>query len=534
MKGVLRKVGAYAQNLIGIYVRISRDENGENSETIENQRGLLFEYARSRRLGEVVSVYTDDNVSGSAFERAGLTRLKEDVLSGRINIVLLKDLSRLGRNNAKTLQWIDFLEEYGVRILTADGRYDSLIDNETLGIETWANERYIRDISRKIRASLHFKINRGEYVGKAPFGYKKSENERNRLVIDEAEAETVRLIYRLYRAGMGYTAVARYLDAMKSPSPEGIGWNRISVRRILCSDVYIGNTVQGVSEKISFKSRKTRRLPKSEWVRTEGTHQGIVSLEEFTEVQRLRQQKNEGRELHRGGTHTLKGVIRCGGCGSSMYARTRAGGAAYVCGNYARNGSAACSSHFVYENEITRFICDELLRIFDAGRSRKELSERFGEWLDSADSQREGNDALQKKLEACRRKQELLYKDRLEGLISAELFGRMNKKLEERLGMLSEKQKLSACADRGMETYTGLLAEAEQNLRDGILSNEIVRVAVKSITVFDRGEYAPGLDEGAVHEAETETVADPGAAGERSNADAAAFAEGAIVIDFRF
>ena len=500
-----------AQNLIGIYVRISRDENGENSETIENQRELLIEYVRSRQLGEVFAVYTDDNVSGSAFERIGLTKLKEDALAGRINMVMLKDLSRLGRNNAKTLQWIDFLEEYGVRILTADGRYDSLLDNETLGIETWANERYIRDISRKIRASLHFKIRKGEYLGKAPFGYKKSENERNKLAIDEAEAETVRLIYRLYRSGMGYTAVAKYLDGMECSSPEGLGWNRISVRRILCSDVYIGNTVQGVSEKISFKSKKTRRLPKSQWVITEGTHQGIVAREEFMEVQRLRQQKNEGRELHKGVAHTLKGVIRCGGCGSSMYARERGGGVAYVCGNYSRNGSSACSSHFVYEDVIVRNICNELSNIFADEKCRNELVQKLGEWLNCAIAANDGFDELKVKLEACRRKQELLYKDRLEGLISAELFSRTNMKLEERLGTLSQKLKQASYMPRGGERHLDLISEAEQNLRDGKLTNEIVRHAVKHITVYDQGEYLPEADE-----------------------DVSAEAAGVIVIDFSF
>ncbi len=512
---------AFAQNLIGIYVRISRDENGENFETVENQRELLLEYAGSRQLGEVFAVYTDDNVSGSAFERKGLARLRDDVLAGRINILLLKDLSRLGRNNSKTLQWIDFLEEYGIRILTADGRYDSLLDNDTVGIETWANERYIRDISRKIRSCLHFKIRRGEYLGKAPFGYKKSDNEKNRLVIDDTEAETVKLIYRLYRSGLGYTAVADRLNSGGRPSPGGMGWNRISVRRVLCSDVYIGNTVQGVSEKISFKSKKTRRLPRSEWVRTEGTHQGIISSEEFAEVQTLRQQKNMDKVLHRGGIHILKGVIRCGGCGSGMYARSRAGGAAYVCGNYARNGSAACSSHFVYEDGIVKYICNELSKIFSKEKDRNELAQKLGEWLELTVGRKEGQAELQRKIAALRKKQELLYRDRLEGVVSAELFGRMNSKLEERLGMLAEELEQVLTAPRQREMCLKLVGEAEKSLVEGRLSNEIVRLSVKSITVFEHDEY-------------DRFITLEKAAGEACGSEGTAGSEGAIVIDFRF
>lgn len=512
---------AFTQKMIGIYVRISRDENGENFETVENQRELLLEYAGSRQLGEVFTVYTDDNVSGSAFERKGLARLKEDVLAGRINIVLLKDLSRLGRNNSKTLQWIDFLEEYGIRILTADGRYDSLLDNDTVGIETWANERYIRDISRKIRSCLHFKIRRGEYLGKAPFGYKKSENEKNKLVIDDTRVETVKLIYRLYRSGLGYTAVADRLNSGAHPSPEGMGWNRISVRRVLCSDVYIGNTVQGVSEKISFKSKKTRRLPRSEWVRTEGTHQGIISSEEFMEVQTLRQQKNTDKALHRGGIHILKGVIRCGGCGSGMYARSRAGGTAYVCGNYSRNGSAACSSHFVYEDEIVKYICNELSIIFSKEKERNELAQKLGEWIELTGGRKEGQAELKRKIAALRKKQELLYRDRLEGVVTAELFGRMNSKLEERLGLLTEELEQVLAAPQQREMCLKLVGAAENSLMEGKLSNEIARLSIKSITVYEHDEYAS-------------FIASEKAAGEVCGSEGTAGPEGAIVIDFRF
>ena len=170
-----------------------------------------------------------------------------------------------------------------------------------VGIETWVNERYVRDISRKIRASLRFKIQKGEYLGKAPFGYRKSCIEKNRLVIDESEAYIVRLIYRLYLSGMGYTAISKYLEEKGYGSPRNKGWNRITVRRILCSRVYIGDTVQGVSEKVSFKSKKTRRLPESRWVITEGTHDALIPRKMFDEVQALRQSR-AGAGKCRGGS----------------------------------------------------------------------------------------------------------------------------------------------------------------------------------------------------------------------------------------
>lgn len=154
---------------IGIYVRESRDDNEENIETIETQRDLLYDFVLRNNLGEVYTVYIDDNVSGSIFERDGIKQLKADILEKKVNMLVAKDLSRLGRNNAKTLLFLDFLEEYGVRVLTFDGKYDSLKDNDTVGIETWFNERYVRDISKKIRTNLRFKIEKGEYIGHATF-----------------------------------------------------------------------------------------------------------------------------------------------------------------------------------------------------------------------------------------------------------------------------------------------------------------------------------------------------------------------------
>lgn len=128
---------------IGVYVRQSRDENEENYETIETQKRLLIDFVKKNNLGVIYKVYMDDNVSGAQFDRFALDELKSDVLSCNINLVVLKDLSRLGRNNAKTLMFLDFLEEYGVRVITSDGRYDSLKDNETVGIDTWFNEQYV-------------------------------------------------------------------------------------------------------------------------------------------------------------------------------------------------------------------------------------------------------------------------------------------------------------------------------------------------------------------------------------------------------
>ncbi len=468
-------------NNIGIYVRISRDDNGENYESIENQRDLLLEYASAKQLGQVYDIYIDDNVSGSAFEREGLDRLKRDIAAGRIDLVLLKDLSRLGRNNAKTLQMIDYLEERGVRLLTADGRYDSLTDNETVGIETWVNERYVRDISRKIRSSLRFKIQKGEYVGRAPFGYKKSGLEKNRLVIDEAEADIVRKIYELYLAGHGYSSISKYLEERGCPSPTGEGWNRITVRRILCSRVYIGDTVQGVSEKVSFKSKKTRRLPKDKWVITEGTHEAVITKDMYEEVQRLRSTRNNGKISRNKCRHILNGIMFCGDCGSAMYVRKRKNGTVYVCGNYCRNGKTACSSHFVYEADIVYHICRELAGLFEQKEEIHELQERIT--IQEISERDAAYARICSQLESGRRQQELLYKDRLEGRISDKLFDRMNLKIENRLALLERELEQIKSGNTQQPDVIGLAGIASEMLSKCELTREMAEAAVNRITV---------------------------------------------------
>jgi len=472
---------------IGIYLRQSRDDNGENIETIENQRDMLIEYAKNHLSGDIYDVYMDDNVSGSSFERKGLKKLKRDVSDGKISVLLLKDLSRLGRNNAKTLQFLDFLEENGIRIVCSDGRYDSIRDSDTVGIETWVNERYVRDLSRKIRASLHFKIQRGEYIGNAPFGYFKADDVKNRLYVNEAEAEVVRLIYKLYRSGMGYTSIADELNRRDLLSPRGMGWNRMSVRRILCSRVYTGDTVQRVSEKISFKSKKTRRLPQEQWVITEKTHEPIISNDEFLEVKKLRESKSGGRAPNKGCFYKLRGLIWCGRCQSLMYARKRGSGIKYVCGNYFRNGKKACSSHTVPEDEIVKSICSEFTSIFEGRHYLKELMESLmseGAFQNAGESREE----IKRQMSARLRRQEILYNDRLNERISEQLFLRMNNRIEAELRNLELQLERIQKNKPDEILVEELISEAVERAKNGEISNEIIRLLVKKITVYDKGE----------------------------------------------
>lgn len=485
---------------VGIYVRESRDEKDENLETIETQRDLLIDFVIGKKLGEIVKIYLDDNVSGSVFERKGIELLKEDVTSDKINMLILKDLSRLGRNNAKTLQFLDYLEEYGVRVLTYDGRYDSIKDNDTVGIDTWYNERYIRDISRKIRANLRFKISKGEYIGHAPYGYIKSAEHKNRLSVDDTTAPVVKQIYSLYMEGFGYQYIAKYLSDKGYPPPaarkfstsgnitNGLSgkWNAVAVQRILCNRVYIGDTVQGVSEKISFKSKKTRRLPMTSWVITRNTHEPIISRTDFEKVQKIRAGKRIASGAHKGMIHLLKGLIYCGECGSMMFARKRKNRPmGYICGNYANGGKKACSSHYINESIIEKIIIEDILKQLKQKEMKKILIERLNNEYFVENDSKNRKEKLRYQLMIKKRQQDTLYMDRLEGRISNELFSRMNSVLESSLNFINVEiedieQKQSRC-----KVSEDIIQEIIDDILCNGLNNEIARLVIDKIIITD-------------------------------------------------
>jgi site-specific DNA recombinase len=487
---------------VGVYVRESRDDYGENYETIETQRDLLVNYINRERLGKILKIYIDNNVSGTVFDRDGIRQLREDVMSSRIDLLVLKDLSRLGRNNAKTLLLLDFLEEHGVRVITFDGRYDSEKDSDMVGIETWFNERYARDISRKIRANLRFKIEKGEYIGSAPYGYIKDGERKNRLVPDENTAFIVREIFELYREGFGYKSIANFLNSQGYPSPSarsgyrsGISWNPMAVRRILCNRVYLGDTVQGVSEKVSFKSKKTRRLPENSWVITQNTHEAIVSRNEFQEAQKIRKDKSKFCGPHKGILHLLRGKLFCGKCGSVMYARVRKGRpVGYICGNYGRNGRKACTSHHINEDTISKAIIYELLGLIEDRNVVEKSKALINVYFFRQDNAFAQIEKLELQLKLREKHQDILYSDRLEGKITEELFSRTNASIEKGILMLKNKIKKI----KNTKTYAMDIDNIIREMRDDLikkgLTHSMVKTAVEKITVFDTDDIIDNME----------------------------------------
>lgn len=486
--------------LVGIYARLSVNENGERDECLETQCGLLEGFVRENGLGDA-RLYLDNNESGAYFDRPGLLQLVEDIKSGAIGTVVVKDLSRLGRNNGETLIFLDFLKENRVRLVSPGDNYDSdKDDDEIIGIKTWVNEHYARDISRKVRANLKKKMRDGEYMARPHFGYLKSDLEKNRLVVDERYRGLIRNIFELYVKGWGYRALADYVQDLGVPTPstdknysgakKSDRWNEHQIRRIITSRVYCGDTVQGVSEKASFKSKKTRRLPEEKWVIVENTHEPVVTRETFELAQQIRVRRwleGEGRKKKKvNELHLFTGFLACSACGANLvYRRKKDRPARYICGRYDRFGRKAggCTCNYIFEGELISCLVEDI-RQFAAGVSFKErLDEEwrkaFGE---PGKETHEKIKRLERKVLEKKRQLKTIYLDRVKGITAENLFLEASFEIEKETAVLEagikrlQDENAAACGlDRYIHKANGLELQIDPEDIDRVFLEKYIR-----------------------------------------------------------
>jgi len=374
-------------NAVG-YARISRDEDRENYSSIDSQRLLIYQYA-SRHGINIANIYVDDNISGYTFERPGLKRIREELENPDIQIVIAKDLSRIGRHNALTLLFIEEVKKAGKRLILPDesiGGFDSFRDDDDIiGIKTWYNERYIKDISRKIRSSLKSRQENGTLIIRPYFGYKVAEKQK-KLVVEEETASVVREIFRLYLEGNGYRKIAEHLNEKKYMTPsmkisEEYGsegkvfknrvsnsWRSVHIGRILKNDVYTGTLRLGKTRRPEIKS-KAVKVPLEEQYVFENAHEAIIAKEDFRLVQNIISRRGSIKFRGTGSISTknknlFSGILFCGDCGEYMVAFNPMGKKkSYVCGAYHRRGKKYCSRHRIEEKELINHIKNNLMFI---------------------------------------------------------------------------------------------------------------------------------------------------------------------------
>lgn len=351
--------GAVSPLRAALYLRLSRDDAGEGeSVSIGGQRALLQAYA-GRRGWTVAGEYVDDGFSGTSFQRPGLRRLLADVEAGRVDVVLTKDLSRLGRDYIRTGELAEvYFPSRHVRYIAVNDGFDTQGPDAGLApFQHVVNEMYARDASKKIKSALAVRWSQGRYVGSlAPYGYRKDPADKNRLLPDPSAAAVVREIFSLAAEGAGPGEIARRLNgrgtvcpalyrAGRLPGPDGPWWSPSTVSKLLRNPTYLGCTAQGRTRKPSFRAPSREAVPRAEWVVVEGTHPALVSREDFMAAGR-------GGRSGRGAFHNrLAGLVRCADCGRPMVSsgtRRRDSPAVLVCGAYKRLGPAGCGSHAIH------------------------------------------------------------------------------------------------------------------------------------------------------------------------------------------
>jgi len=498
---------------VWLYYRLSRDED-EELNSLNNQRKIIYNFAVSNGH-EVVGESFDDNVSGMHFNREGIDKIYEVVEAGKIEAIIVKDLSRLGRHRTQTALFIDYLREHDVRVLSATENIDTFNENDDLiiGFKGLVNDFYARDGSRRVRTGYRQKQKEG-IVTIPPFGYFKDKNTKKVVVVEEA-AETVRLIFSAYVGGSGMKAIARTLNEQRRKTPalmqmellnkrlpntqDGILkkylWDATMVARILRDESYIGTLICHKSER--NKINKTFRFTDpEEQFRHENYLPVIVTREIWEQAQALlaeRKEKNVRASTNRG-ILRYGGLLRCKDCGRTFIGKRiklKSGErVAYVCDTYHRYGKEHCSSHMVDEETLDRLIGAEILRtkkMYEENWSRMEwLIERWTPKVSTANAK---ISKLQEHILLLEEEVEVILMERIRDKTNAERYDRMIAKREEQIAeakkQIEELQNISEMLRSRQAKLKRDIGLIDDILREGKMSEAHLKMLVEKILVHE-------------------------------------------------
>ena len=498
---------------VWLYYRLSRDED-EELNSLNNQRKIIYNFAVSNGH-EVVGESFDDNVSGMHFNREGIDKIYEVVEAGKIEAIIVKDLSRLGRHRTQTALFIDYLREHDVRVLSATENIDTFNENDDLiiGFKGLVNDFYARDGSRRVRTGYRQKQKEG-IVTIPPFGYFKDKNTKKVVVVEES-AETVRLIFSAYVGGSGMKAIARTLNEQRRKTPalmqmellnkrlpntqDGILkkylWDATMVARILRDESYIGTLICHKSER--NKINKTFRFTDpEEQFRHENYLPMIVTREIWEQAQALlaeRKEKNVRAGANRG-ILRYGGLLRCKDCGRTFIGKRiklKSGErVAYVCDTYHRYGKEHCSSHMVDEETLDRLIGAEILRtkkMYEENWSRMEwLIEK---WTPKASTASAKISKLQEHILLLEEEVEVILMERIRDKANAERYDRMIAKREEQIAeakkQIEELQNTSEMLRSRQAKLKRDISLIDDILREGKMSEAHLRMLVEKILVHE-------------------------------------------------
>ena len=449
-----------------IYLRLSKgdgDVDGiekSESNSISNQRLITGRFLEQHPELELVDTYIDDGYTGTNFKRPELKRMMYDIDDGRIDCVVVKDLSRFGRERIETGNYINkVFKQKGVRFIAINDHYDSLTadgsdDHLIMPIKALTNDNFSRDISLKVRSSFSVKREKGEYIAPfSPYGYKKDPENVNHLIIDEPAADVIRRIFSMKIEGHSANAIAEEMNRIGVMTPADYKrscgdnykkgrkisrstWCATQVIRILKNEMLIGNMVQGKSSRVSYKVNKLIKKPREEWDIVQGTHDPIISEADFRIVQSLLE-RDVIKIADGESPNIFAGLIFCGDCGKSLVRRKRPlkEGTAYHyhCSGYVKK--TGCSSHDILETDLIGIVLDSINGMIRKLCRYDELARNLEKLHISREDAVTGDleiRSLKEELVKYNRLKSALYQDLKEGLISEAQFERYRGQYTER------------------------------------------------------------------------------------------------------
>lgn len=366
-----------------LYCRLSSDDsNLGESGSIQTQRALLTQYCHENNF-PIYDIYVDDGCTGTNFNRPEFTRMIKDLEAHRANLVIVKDLSRFGREYAQMGMYIenDF-EDWNIRFISISENIDTLNGSNgiLMPLTNVINSQYAKECSRKTKQAHRALAKEGKYIGsRPPFGYIKNPENRHHLIIDEEAAETVRYIFKMFCDGIGYVRMTKILREEKIINPQAyfnrnnpdyyktdywrqdFDWHATSIRAILNNPIYLGQTVFGRTKRKGSQKKKTIHTDESEWIVVENTHEPIITKETWDLAHDI--MKNRRRETKHGETHMFAGLVKCEGCGSALnvsYDARKGKFTGFSCWVYKNYGKDRCTSHAIGYKTLYNIVLNDI------------------------------------------------------------------------------------------------------------------------------------------------------------------------------
>jgi len=507
----------------GLYVRLSREDGDkEESDSIGNQRSLLQEYVAMENDMVVSDVYIDDGYSGTNFERPDFKRMMDDLKNRAINCVVVKDLSRFGRNYIEVGQYIEKIFPFmDVRFVSVNDTLDSVknpqaMNNLIVPFKNIINDEYCRDISNKVRSSLDLKRKQGKFIGSfATYGYRKDPLDHNHLIIDEEAAAVVRDIFDWFIGGMSVIGIAKHLNMLGILNPTGykrsqglrymhsngdnndLLWPDSSVRRILRNRVYTGCLIQGKNKIRSYKVQISVAIPQEDWIVVAGAHAPIISEDTFQKAQSLfsrdmRAAPNSNR------VYLLAGFMKCADCGRAMnrklIAQPYQNYCYYICSTFKKMQKGACSKHTIRSDKVERALLETLKKQIDLAVDMDKLIaliNQNGQTNKNTARLMKVLSAKEKERAAVERMKLSLYPDWKNGDISKEEFQKLRIQFDAQLceheaAIRRVQAELNETED-GVDSSNAFLTAFTKHRHLQELTREILVELVESVQVHEGG-----------------------------------------------